>query len=139
MTVKIGATAKNAGLIVNRLYYYGEEDKDAENVLGKLFSRFTVVNVADGENVSVFGGTFEFAAQGRCLIFKRKGYNTGVFATLKGGEIVEYPDCRFNTVICLDNHEKTELTLSPERTVSFRPKSGYLDGETEGRLAIQLG
>lgn len=139
MTVKIRATAKNAGLIVNRLYYYGEEDKDAENVLGKLFSRFTVVNVADGENVSVFGGTFEFAAQGRCLIFKRKGYNTGVFATLKGDEIVEYPDCCFNTVICLDNHEKTELTLSPERTVSFRPKSGYLDGETEGRLAIQLG
>lgn len=139
MTLKLRFTAKSAGLKLDRLYYYGKEDKNAETVMSETFSDFIAVNLSDGDKVSLSGGTFGFAARGRCLVFTRKGYNTGVFSALAGGEPVEYPDISFNTVICLDCHEKAERDLAPDRTVSFRPKSGYRDGETEGYLALTIG
>lgn len=138
MTLKIRYAAKNAGLTADRLYYYGEINEDA-NVMSDTFSGFTAVNLSVGDKVALDSGEFSFSALGRCLIFTQNGYNTGVFSSLYNSDNIEFPNVGFNTVICLDNHGKTERDFNPERVVSFRPESGYPDGETEGYLTLMLG
>lgn len=139
MTLKIRYAAKNAGLTADRLYYYGERNEDAENVMSSTFSGFTAVNLSVGEKVAIFSGVFYVAANGRCLIFTQNGYNTGVFSSLYNSDNVEFAAIKVDTAICLDNHVKTERVFNPERVVSFRTESGYSNGETEGCLTLMLG
>ena len=139
MTVKLRFAAFGAGLNLCRLYYYGESDSNLTNVMSKTFAGFTAFSMSDGERLSVANGVFEFSFGGRCLVFTRKGYNTGVFSSLYDCEIAGCADRGFNTVICSDNHDTVVRETEPDRAVSFRPKSGYIDGETEGYLTLDLG
>lgn len=126
-------------LNVTRLYYYGEKDAETETVITKTFSDFTVKNLSDGDAVSVFGDKCEIALNGRCALYTINGQTLAVFSKLDG--VYEYEEfaVRPKIAVCVDMYEAVAKYYLPECIISFRPKSGYADGETQGYLCTSLG
>ncbi|MBP5467176.1 MAG: hypothetical protein J6Y43_06425, partial [Clostridia bacterium] len=126
-------------LNVTALYYYGEKNAEAEGVFGKVFSDFTVTDMSDGDSVKRGGGEFTFTLGGRCMMCSVNGYNTAVFSAL-----AEVGDCSGlatypQAAICYDGYNAVAQVCPPEKTISFREKYGYKDGETQGNLTVYFG
>ncbi len=124
---------------VTRIYYYGERDEVAENVLNKTFPFITVTNMADGDGFYLVGGKCVFSLGGRCLFCSVNGYNTAVFSSFEDVEDCAGLTVNPDTAICYDKHNTVFKTYSPERLVSFKAKEGYIDGMTQGNLSLLLG
>lgn len=139
MTVKLRYVAESMGVQADRLYYYGERDENAENAMSALFADFTSKNMQDGDAITVYNGKFTFTLGGRCLVYTVNGHNTGVFSSFIIDGESAYSDIELQTAICFDKAEGIESVFSPKKTVSFRAKSGYIDGETAGYLTLSIG
>lgn len=124
---------------VTEIYYYGERDESAENVLDKTFPFITVTNMTEGDGFYFAGGKCEFLLGGRCLFCSVNGYNTAVFSSFEDAEDCANLTVRPDTAICYDKHNTVLKTYSPERLVSFKTKEGYIDGMTQGNLSLLLG
>lgn len=118
-----------------RLYYYGERDESAENIINKTFGVFAL-NLKDGDVVPDLQWQCVFALGGKCLCVEFNGYTVAVFASLDEG--TDYRELAFSPryLICLDKHDELSRYFAPETVVSFRYKYGYPDGETYGNYAF---
>lgn len=126
-------------LDLNAVYYYGERDESAEKIISKAFSGFSAANMGDGDEFTVGNIGCGCALNGRCFICSFDGYNIGVFSSLSGIEDFPPLETDIDVAVCRDKQDTITKKYAPEKTVSFRAKNGYSDGETQGNLTLLLG
>ncbi len=123
---------------IERLYYCGARDENAENAVSAAFNGLKAINITDGDRFDFGGGICELSLGGKCLLCTVNGYTTAVFARFDG---LGYDGltANINTAVCVDCHGAIERNYAPERIISFRAKYGYPDGETHGNFNFRCG
>ena len=123
---------------IERLYYCGEKDESAENAVSAAFNGLNAVNITDGDGFLFGGGRCELSLGGKCLLCTVNGYTTAVFARFDGWGY-DGLTAKIDTAVCVDCHGAIDRNYAPARTVSFRAKYGYPDGETHGNFNFCCG
>ena len=138
--IELPATVNRLWYIMNveRLYYCGARDESAENAVFAAFNGLEAVNMADGNGFDFGGGRCTFALDGKCLLCTVNGYTTAVFARFDGWGY-DGLTAKIDTAVCVNCHGGIERNYAPARTVSFRAKYGYSDGETLGNFSFCFG
>ena len=124
---------------IEKLYYCGEKDEEAESAVYSAFNRLKAENIADGDGFTFGGGKCEAALGGKCLLYAvNDGNNVTVFARLNG---LGYDGLAspINTAVCYDCHNAIKRLYLPDSMISFRAEYGFSDGETHGNFHLNLG
>nr|MBO4518154.1 ComEC/Rec2 family competence protein [Clostridia bacterium] len=128
----------NGVINIERLYYCGERDEDAEAAVSAAFKGLKAVNMSDGDEFYFGNGNCKFALDGKCLLCTVNGRTTAILARFNG---LGYDglNAAVHTAVCFDCHGGIQRAYAPKRMVSFRAEYGYSDGETFGNLNLTLG
>ena len=124
---------------VNKVYYYGDNDRQTEIALLYSFPYLTVENFYDDKT---FGGdkiTFNFALDGRALEISCDDKKSAVFSNFENKR-VEYASLKdeYYLAVYLDAVESVASAVSAEEEISYRRSFDYKDAESSGNRRVLM-
>ncbi len=123
---------------VENVYYYGERDELAENIVKKSFSDINIKNFYDGQKLPINTFSCVFSLDGNVLVGEILGKSTAIFSAFnKSFSSVDFKQ-KFDIMICYDGAESIISRYKPQMGVSYRSSLSVLNGETNGNLLVKI-
>lgn len=123
---------------VENVYYYGERDELAENIVKKSFDGIKLKNFVDGQKLPIHTFDCSFSLDGNVLVGQILGKSTAIFSPFnKQFSFVDFNQI-FDIMICYDGAESLISRYKPQTGVSYRSSLSVLDAETNGNLLVKI-
>lgn len=131
-------TRLNVLFDIEKVYYYGQKDDMAENVVEKSFPNIEMINLTDGSELLIGEYNYQYYANGNGGILE-KGQEKYLILSKTDTKIINTStfNSEFDMVVALEKVEWLGSILDEQKLISYRANNIYQDAETYGNLFIK--
>ena len=125
---------------VDAIYYYGEQDLDAEIIIKRSFGDIKMQNFSDGEKLPITVFSCSFALEGKVLSGAIKDDSVAIFSSLSEENInFSLVQKHYDIMVCHDRAESLITRFKPAKGISYRYTNKYPDAESSGNMLVKIG
>jgi hypothetical protein len=123
---------------LNKVYYYGKQNKELEIVMANSFPNIKVKAFTENKDFSLVTIKGCYNKGGLSVDILAKGKRIVAFSTLENNERYDFVDGDIDLLIAGSNVSQLNYWLKPKEIVSYRAIDGFNDGESNGNFAYSF-
>ncbi len=124
---------------IKKVYYYGYEQQEMEQICKASFPKITLENFYDGKVLSTHKIDLSFAMEGKALKGEIGGKKSVIFSKL-GDDNLNFSciDMRYDIMVCLDRADMLLSYYLPRTAISYKYSNIYQNAQSFGNICLKF-